>query len=210
MIALALSVVLIGDSISFGYSSEPFGPPFAVLLPYEVVNLAIPGATFREWGLSDSDINLYPTVPPHLPADVATILLGTNDSRRKTPTPIEPPEYAERMAEMVDNLLEDGARRVVVMSAPRNFATTDPAIHNRLQAYREVTLDLCEPPGDRIECGPDVWQLLGPEHFAPNNVHPTGEGHAIIAEELAIVIPEASAPIAALLVLAFLRRRVVH
>ncbi len=209
MIALALSIVLLGNSITRGAVSAPIGPSYDELLAleYNVTNLGRGGATTRDW--DPAGTFLYPDVPLHLPA-VVTILLGTNDATGFfEPSPVEPDEYAERMAELVAALLADGAERVILLTAPQNFAAfLNFEAHRRLRGYRLAVGSLCEPPGDNIDCGPDLHALMGPEDFAEGtDVHPNAQGHAFIAEQLAIVIPEPAAPIVALLVLAFLRRK---
>ncbi len=208
MIGLTLSLVLLGDSITFGIVSFPPGPSYAELLSaaYDVVNLGIGPTTTREW-VPLADVH-YPGVPEHLPA-VVTILLGTGDAVEYPPElggPIEPPEYAENMAALVAALLDDGATRVIVMTPPPNFALANlPHFPRRLLGYQAAVLDLCEPPGDKIVCGPDLHALLEPSDFQQNNVHPNWRGHSLIASELAAVIPEPRSPASALLVLVALR-----
>ncbi len=208
MIALALAVVLLGDSITAGNVSGPVGPSYAELLAleYRVTNIARGGATSRDW---QPGCFLYRLAPPHLPA-VAVVLIGTNDSREfLAPFPVEVDEYAASLGELVAALLDDGAPRVVLMTPPPNFQPfATQSVHDRLSGYRDAVLALCEPAGDRVDCGPDLHSLLGPDDFAAGNVHPHGPAHAFIASELAIAIPEpAGLPAVALLVLAGLRRR---
>jgi lysophospholipase L1-like esterase len=198
-------VVLIGDSITWGIVSGNGGPPYAEVLAellgpdYEVVNAGCGGASSLDWTLSQPGFlcggvgvlgaGLFGArARPHLPTDVATVLLGTNDAVGYfEPVPLEAPTYRAAMNEVVRNLLFFGVGRVVLLTAP-DHDWDDSAPVQRLAAYREEILDLCfHHP--RVECGPDLHQLLDLEaHFEPDDVHPNAAGHATIAYELAEVV----------------------
>ena len=107
------------------------------------------------------------------------------------PVPVEVPEYVARMAELTDQLLADGAERVILLTAPRNFGFWGtPTVQARLHSYAEAVRSLCEPAGDNVACGPDLHEELGPGDFAPGNVHPSGPAHEWIATDLASIVPE--------------------
>lgn len=184
---IALALVLLGNSITAGTVSAPIGPPFAELLPFDVVNLGSGGASTRDW---HPDGDLYSEVLPHLPA-IAVVLLGTNDATGFfEPIPVEVPEYVARIVDLTAALLEDGATWVILLTAPRNFTSAGQAVEDRLHSYRETIRSLCSPGGDRVACGPDLHAELGRDDFAPDDVHPNGPAHAWIASELVRVLPE--------------------
>ncbi len=100
--AAPIRTLLVGDSITFGIVSDPIGPSYAELLSadlaatHDVVNIAVSGSSAFYWGpstpcpgiCSTADTLFDEMAAPELPADLATVLLGTNDeSRRSAPTP---------------------------------------------------------------------------------------------------------------------------
>lgn len=194
-------VVLIGDSITYGVVAGEGGPPYAALLAerlgpaYEVVNAGCGGATSLDWtisrpspicgGVGVLEEGLYEAqARPHLPADVATVLLGTNDAvGYLEPEPVGVEAYRAALNEIIWNLLLDGVDTVVLMTAPdRRWA--DPDVAARLGGYRERILAHCgEDP--RVVCGPDLHRALDVHaHFEPGNVHPNAAGHHVIADAL--------------------------
>lgn len=214
-LAAPFTLVLLGDSITAGQVSAPAGPSYAELLvdslgpDFEVTNIGCGGASSLDWRPSPGGVlcgpgfalpNLYEgRALPALPADLVTVLLGTNDAlgfQETQPVPIA--TYRAAIAELVAQLLLDGASQVMLLTPPPNFRSLFP--HSRVIGYRAEILALCGVPGDAILCGPDVFALLGPEDFG-NSIHPNGPGNAKIAAALhdAVtgVVPEpGSAPLA--------------
>jgi lysophospholipase L1-like esterase len=192
-------VVLVGDSITLGQVSRPKGPSYAQLLQrllgpaFEVVNLGCGGSSSLDWTRSRGSLlcdgkvtrpSLYDArVLPVLPAQFATVLLGTNDSKGiKEERRISAEEYGEALREIATNLLDDGAERVVLMGPP--LAAHWRRALMRIVEYGDAVRAICEG-NPRVLCGPDVRYLLLLEDFAPGNVHPNGSGHAKIAAALA-------------------------
>ena len=195
-------VVVLGDSITAGISSEPHGPGYADLLraqlgpEFEVVSLGCSGSTTRDWqpdappstcrGPSEA-MHLYASARKLLPADVVTILLGTNDLR--VPDAVEPDAYRDLLRTLAESLHADGAREVVLISPP--IAIAEAA---RLAGYRARLHDLCrERP--YIRCGPDLVAVLDPvADFEAHDVHPNRSGHEKIAAALAESLRGLTAP----------------
>jgi lysophospholipase L1-like esterase len=192
-------VLLIGDSITAGSVSEPKGPAYPERLAaefgeaLEIVVAACDATTTRDWlpeggsracGQQVVRPDLYTgLVIPALPVDVAVLLLGSNDAhgyREREPISVE--EYGTNLRAIADALLSGGAERVVLMSAPPTYHRVKR--YRRLMSLRAQVSQIC---GDveRIDCGPNLFDLLAPEDFAPENLHPNGEGHVKIAQALA-------------------------
>jgi lysophospholipase L1-like esterase len=212
--AAPYEVVLLGDSITQGISSEPVGPSYATLLSdslgagFDVTNIGCGGTSSRDWspssgisvcvGLPDPNLpaNLYPALAkPNLPADLVVIMLGTNDATGAfEPAPLTAAEYRAAMEELVTQLLFDGAGEVMLATPPPNFAMPETA--PTLLAYAAAILDLCDAPSDAVLCGPDVLHLLQAEDFETGQIHPNASGHAKIADamyaSILLAIPEPS------------------
>lgn len=208
------TVVLLGDSITLGVVSEPVGPPYADLVAewlgedYGVVRIGCGGAQTNDWLPSTSHLafcagevplpNFYYSLAfPLLPADVVTILLGTNDALGfdlTWPVPVPVEEFVANMDELIGALLADGAQHVILLTAPRFFGG-DEATQARLADYANAIPVFCDDIS--VHCGPDLHALLDLEDFAENDIHPNASGHAKIAEELVdrivMVVPEPSA-----------------
>lgn len=212
--AAPYEVVLLGDSITQGISSEPIGPSYASLLSdslgagFAVTNLGCGGTSSRDWspsagisvcvGLPDPNLptNLYHALAaPNLPADLVVILLGTNDATGAfEPAPLTAAEYRAAMEELVTQLLFDGAGEVMLATPPPNFAMPETA--PTLLAYAAEISALCGTAGDAVLCGPDLLHLLQPEDFEAGQIHPNASGHAKIADAMVAsilaAIPEPS------------------
>lgn len=197
--AAPITVLLLGDSITEGLISDPVGPSYASLLAdslgagFEVANLGCGGASSLDWTRSRGGVlcgssftvpNLYEALAlPALPADLVTILLGTNDAIGfSEPERVEPSVFRAAIEELVGDLLADGARQVLLMTPPPNYR--NPVTNERVSAYRNEILSLCGAPGDALLCGPDIFALLVQADFAEMNVHPNGLGQAKIASAL--------------------------
>ena len=198
-------VLMIGDS--FSVKGDEFvggvrpGPSFADQLEfdlgdgYEFINVACPGSSAIDWSLTTPGI-LCPPFPwyefpngllreralPELPVDIATVLLGTNDSiPLLEPGTVTPEAYDEALGELIDALLEGGARHVLLMTPPD---LGNPDAHLRLQAFRQTVLARCDS-SEGVICGPDFFTLLDLERdFTNGELHPNARGHAHMAKAL--------------------------
>jgi len=190
-------VVLLGDSITEG-AARP-GASYAELLAtqlgpsYEVVNIGMGGTSSLDWTpgsppLSRDGVVIVLPRPfrkralPALPADVVTVLLGTNDaSGFYEPRPVSASEYGAALEEIIESLLERDAKSVMLMTPPPRCG---PLLNQRLSEYRDAVIALCEARAE-VACGPDLFELLDGSHFDECDPHPNAAGHAVIASELA-------------------------
>ena len=189
--AVPIRTLLLGDSITFGTSSAPMGPGYADLLgsllagTHEIVNTGVSGTSTYSWAPSTpcepcTETSLFAQlVSPEMPADVVTILLGTNDAFAYLPDKTPPDDYESFMREIIDELFVEGVGVVVLLTAPRSFPTP-PIVSELLADYRTRILTICGD-SEGVRCGPDLFTLLDATDFAPETVHPNRFGHEKIA-----------------------------
>jgi len=113
-------VLLIGDSITQGgVSGTPAGPPYADVAAtelgasFDVHNLGCGGSTSLDW-LPYIGVTICPgifvdlwqqRIAPNTPADIATIMLGTNDATgffEPENQPVAPADYAAALEAIID------------------------------------------------------------------------------------------------------------
>jgi lysophospholipase L1-like esterase len=205
-----IRMAAIGDSITFGISSEPRGPGYVSLLSdtlgedFEVTNLGCSGSIAGNWrpdaipAVCGGDNGGEPLdywddrVLPAMPADVVTIMLGTNDAQRG----IEAWLYRAFLVRIIDGLQAEGVSDILLMTPPPH-PSEDPNVQILLTGYVSVithpTLGLCTT-FDGVRCGPDVYHLLDSNtDFAAGDGHPNAMGHQKIADSLAgFIVPEPS------------------
>jgi len=196
-------VVLIGDSITAGKVSGEAGPGYADVLAvqlgaaYVVSNQGCGGSRLSDWRpdspaaiCGNGVFELWEErVTPNLPAELVTVMLGTNDAtgflplRPSQPVPVE--EYAAALSKIVNALRDAGARRVLLMTPPPRCETASKATLDRLKGYRREVLATCATTPE-VVCGPDAYALLDPaEHFEACDAHPNATGHATLGKQLA-------------------------
>ena len=170
--------VTIGDSITWGFVSQPVGPAYPEMIPGEVVNLAAFGSSTPNWipgGLYAERLAVV------APGDTVSIMLGTNDASVGLPVA----SYQTNLAALL-TLLPNGVDVILLEPTP-NFVNAQA--ESMLAGYRDALRTL----------GPDVVAMpLLPEHFATGDLHPNGAGHALIA---ALLLPEVSLELQMILVL---------
>lgn len=208
-------VLLVGDSITRGQvGGDPEFPPYAVVLQellgekrFKLLNAGCGGSTVIDW------TNPTPAPPafcaflgafeskavPLLPADIMTVMLGSNDSIGfgefgcETPgrCPVNVETYHERLLLLMEKAKSHGVRRVILSGPPPWFHIRQDA-WLRLEGYRIVTEEVCR--ADRkVLCTKNLLKLLGPEDFAERfNPHPNVAGHQKIAEAFEPVVRRAS------------------
>lgn len=189
----AAAIVLIGDSITQGRvagEGRPFSQHLQALRPEDQIrNAGCAGSTTEDWTRSVPESpncafgGAYRlNAKPHMPADLAVIMLGANDATGYfEATPIEPAAYRENLEELIRLTLFDVAR--VVLLTPTLNPSGDDAVRERLESYRSVVLELCGTI-DRVLCGPDLQQEVREPSEGLEELHPNDLGHRNIALEL--------------------------
>lgn len=198
------SILMIGDSITEGVQSNPSAEPYTTVAAkvlgkgFTVTQVGCGGATTWDWssfggvtlcGGQFWDLNVYEArARPNLPADVVTVMLGTNDATGFfEPAPISPNEYRDNLANLVTNLLNDGAGQVMLMTPPPMCESTNPDVVMRLEAYRTIVEAMCSTRKG-VVCGPDVYTLLTEDDFQGCDPHPNGLGHLTLGIAVAMMI----------------------
>jgi lysophospholipase L1-like esterase len=198
------SILMIGDSITEGVQSNPSAEPYTTVAAkvlgkgFTVTQVGCGGATTWDWsslggvtlcGGQSWDRNVYEArARPNLPADVVTVMLGTNDATGFfEPAPISPDEYRDNLANLVTNLLNDGAGQVMLMPPPPMCESTNADVVMRLEAYRTIVGSMCSTR-EGVVCGPDVYTLLNEDDFQGCDVHPNGLGHLTLGIAIATMI----------------------
>lgn len=198
------SILMIGDSITEGVQSNPSAEPYTTVAAkvlgkkFTVTSVGCGGATTWDWSSLGGvtlcsgqfwDQNVYEArARPNLPADVVTVMLGTNDATGFfEPAPISPDEYRDNLANLVTNLLNDGAGQVMLMPPPPMCESTNADVIMRLEAYRTIVGAMCSSRKG-VVCGPDVYTLLTEDDFQGCDVHPNGLGHLTLGIAVARMI----------------------
>jgi len=205
------TIVLIGDSITRGQVDSAThgmvtgrGLSFAEILqdlrPRDSIrNAGCRGSTTRDW--------VHPVIEgwnchlsgafslkakPHLPADLAIIMLGANDAMGyEDPAAIEPDDFRENLEKLIGRTLLETGR--VVLLTPTMDPEADSETRRRLESYRAEILELCDTL-DRVTCGPDVQKIVaGPQTGLPS-LHPNEEGHRRIAHAIDVFLATPATP----------------
>ena len=199
-------VLLIGDSITEGGgASDLASTSWAAILEanlpgHEILNAGCGGATSSDLvGMVPGAARLclagtqwLSMVEPRLPADVAIIAFGTNDSvGLSEPAPIEPWLYEQNIRDAVGLL----GGPVILMTPPKWRGARDAVNADyRLRAYTDALHRIAE---DTLWVEVvDVYSLLEPDDFKwfwwlfwrLRDIHPNDSGHAKIAVALEPVI----------------------
>jgi len=171
-----------------------------------VIARGVGGSTTLDWvgptvgipyaELEDALVPLFEGIAvPDLPTEIVIILLGTNDAIGYwEDSPVSPDEFSRNVELLTRRLLDRGAGRVVLVPPPpQHHAPRE--VRLRLFGYRAAIERLCRvmssewsadlPP---VLCGPNLLDLLGPEDFEKDDVHPNEQGHRRIAEAVAETI----------------------
>jgi lysophospholipase L1-like esterase len=185
------SYVAMGDSFTAGTGEED-GPIWCELVAKRLRegnpelrfrNIAVNGATSADVA---EQVNSALTSEP----DLVTVICGMNDVLKSVR--LDPEGFAMRLAATFDRLqAELPTAAILSATAPGNLAFNRPLrprtkahVINGIQTLNRTivmlagerripTLRWSEHPG-----------LRDPENFGPDGMHPSGRGHAIMAEEV--------------------------
>jgi len=209
-------VLLLGDSITNGkgVSAQEYYPGLLrdwLGADYEIIEEGCGGTTSALWSPLAVDLGpchgflfyLYDRYAfGNLPAEIVTLLLGTNDALRSESLE----GYEENIIDIVDALLDDGAETVVLMPPPRLPREFSLAKRLAVKQFGDFVLDLCSNT-NHVVCGPDLFELLeypyqgtGEDHFQNrpsglDDLHPNAAGHEVIANRLYDTIVNLPEPI---------------
>ncbi|MEX0823388.1 MAG: arylesterase [Balneolaceae bacterium] len=167
-----------GDSITAGYGLETENAFPALIqekidsldLPYDIVNAGLSGET-SAGGLRRIDWVLQQ------PVDIVIIELGGNDGLRG----IDPENTKENLQGIIDKIESKYPETEIIltgMQAPPNMG------ENYTERFRQVFFDLADK-NDVIFLPFILEGVAGnPELNQPDGIHPTFEGHQILAKNV--------------------------
>jgi len=173
MILETIALLALGDSL-VNPSLNPVETSWPELIG--AANIGSPGATAPKW-------NRPPLVDLIVPAEIALVLIGTNDALNLQSTP---ERYRGDLERLIEEMLDRGVVEVVLLKMPL-FDGIPPSDTLRLEAYHLVIEDLCTGP---VTCGPDLNEVMLPEHYGADLIHPLQSGH----DAIAVAVEEFLAP----------------
>ena len=195
--ATPIDVLLIGDSLTLPAprNSPPPDRIYGSLLEdwlggdYAVENIGRGGWTLAEWErVASFDVDLSGEPP-----DIASILLGSNDSSGAWFPALPVATYGVKLRRFVYKLSAWGVETIVLMSPPLSKKSIGKPQGELLAGYRVEIQELCVESPNLI-CGPDLYDLLDPAvHMRSDGVHLNISGHAATAAalyETILAIPE--------------------
>ena len=193
--ARATVVLAAGDSITSGCCASPnyftvMAAELAAVGGFSPIKEGCGGASTEDWIGTDDQVatscgttipeSLYLSrIAPQPVLDIVTILLGTNDAGED----IEPGDYEENLQTLVELIQGQGVPRVILMSPPQLFWSSVED-QQRVEQYGSRVLEICAETAG-VECGPDLYLLLGIEDFDQGGIHPNAAGHEEIGHALA-------------------------
>ena len=171
------TIVFFGDSLTAGYGIDDPAKSFPGLiqqriekagLPYRVVNAGLSGDT-TAGGLRRIDWVI------RQPIDVFVLELGGNDGLRGVP----PEHTRDNLQKIIDRVREKNPQVTIVLAGMQMPANMGAVFTT---AFRNTFRDLAEK--NQIALIPFILEGVGgqPHLNLPDGVHPTEEGHAIVAE----------------------------
>jgi lysophospholipase L1-like esterase len=170
-------VLLIGDSISGGYTL----PARKALAGIANVHKAPENCGPTSNGLKKLDVWLGDGK-----WDVIHFNFGIHD--RKTPST----DYAERLEQIIGRLQKSGAKLVWASTTPVPAGTKDgPAMPAAIVEHNQIAAEIMQRHGIAID---DLFTTLTPQMarvMKPDDVHPNGEGYALLGKQVAAAIQAA-------------------
>lgn len=172
------TIVVLGDSIAAGYGVE-LEEAFPALLeekirarglPYRVVNAGVSGDTTASGARRISWVMRNPL-------DILVLELGGNDGLRGIP----PSETAKNLQAIIDKVREKNPAAQILVAGMQMANNMGEEYNN---AYRKVFQDVAKKNDAALV--PFLLEGVGgkPELNQPDRIHPTAEGHKIVAENV--------------------------
>lgn len=123
--------------------------------------------------------------------DVVTLLIGINDVWRHydgyVGQQVEPDEYRENMKKII-RALKTSAREVIVLTPFMVKADDGSGMYADAQKYAAIALEVAAEEGARSVALQPVFDAAmkkgSPKLYSADAVHPTVNGHALIAKEV--------------------------
>ncbi len=180
-------VVCIGDSITFGAGTnqqERWSTRLQNALgdKYDVYNLGISATTLQDTGDSPYSRQGNYTIAKQIEGDIILLALGTNDTK-----PVNwkgAAAFSKEYEKMIKDLRANNPKAKIycllpVPAFPENYGIRDTIIKGEVvPAIKKVAR--------KNKCGViDLYTpMAGQGAKLPDKVHPNGEGHAIMAENI--------------------------
>ncbi len=186
MIAEALLVIALGDSLSTTVGADP-GQAWTEQLGIET--FAVGGTTAAAWHPGG---RLFEAARPAMTnADLVLLTLGGNDAIPHRPFAPTPEVFRIQFDNIIAEVLDEGVPRVLI-SFPTFAYGFDERYEPRWKAMRAEAMETCGSWGPRVECGADWFEIIVyPEDTFDEKGHWNQIGHDKIAAAMApLLVPE--------------------
>jgi hypothetical protein len=123
------------------------------------------------------------------PGQSLYVQVGSND-----PGYLDWESYEASMAFIALRALELGIEKVVIVSSPQRFTWVhDPDLHAMVNDFLEweadIDAEICAASED-VHCVPVFGLLDNAQHYEPDGMHLSDEGHRVIEEGYVTYVPE--------------------
>lgn len=172
-------IVCLGDSITYGARDE-YGRSPTIELSKIMKERTGENYICHNYGVSgETSVDLlkrtWKALQSHRPANIVTIMIGTNDTQKNIPPYI----YEDNMRQIIDMCRIHGLN-IVLTTLPRLSFTPLYFKNSKLiDEYNKIILKLAE------EFSLDVANMSGVEEYYVDGVHFTNKGHKEIARRWA-------------------------
>jgi hypothetical protein len=138
-------------------------------------NLCFAGSTTSDW-VNTSDEWLQQAGP----GQTWLVLLGTNEAASASHD-----LYAANLELIVSSLERAGANVQLVQSPPAYVV--EPEVTPALHVQETIDLEICASH-PQVECGPNLFSLLGRRHLLEDGVHLSAVGNRTVAAEIGLTL----------------------
>ena len=195
----ALTLCLVGDSISEGYNASgfigapPYQPPFGALVAAGLERVYRSTVTLRNFATagwtSDDGLHAVGAVAAEQP-HLVLVAFGMNDAGY-----LDPKDYAANIRAILEGIRRAAPRAEFVLVSPM---LPNPAWHypqmERFDGYRRALADLCGPGvilADLTTLWADVMARKSPYDLTGNGInHPNDFGHRLYGHTILSLLAE--------------------